>query len=144
MALNYCYLSRLTEMVSQGAVGIKGGKISPMRQVPAQITRPEYVGKSGPSKFAGSNIPNDEVLEVMRAASKLAANALVTVGRSILPGVSTDFLDKIGHEYLCDHGAYPSTLGYRGFPKSLCTSINEVICHGIPDSGNFADRYRKY
>ena len=56
------------------------------------------------------------------------------MGESILPGVSTDFLDKIGHEYLCDHGAYPSTLGYRGFPKSLCTSINEVICHGIPDS----------
>ena len=111
-------------MASKAEVGIKGGKISPMRQVPTQITRPEYVGKSGPSKFSGSNIPNDEVIEVMRAASKLAANALVTVSQSILPGVSTDFLDKIGHEYLCDHGAYPSTLGYRGFPKSLCTSIN--------------------
>jgi methionyl aminopeptidase len=48
--------------------------------------------------------------------------------------VSTDELDRIGHEFLCDHGAYPSTLGYRGFPKSLCTSINEVVCHGIPDS----------
>ena len=62
-------------MASKAEVGIKGGKISPMRQVPTQITRPEYVGKSAPSKFAGSNIPNDEVIEVMRAASKLAANA---------------------------------------------------------------------
>src|SRR5690606_17937865 len=44
-----------------------------------------------------------------------------------------DELDRIGHEFLLDHGAYPSTLGYRGFPKSLCTSVNEVICHGIPD-----------
>jgi methionyl aminopeptidase len=52
----------------------------------------------------------------------------------VAPGVTTDELDRIGHEYLCDHGAYPSTLGYRRFPKSLCTSINEVICHGIPDS----------
>lgn len=49
------------------------------------------------------------------------------------PGVTTDFLDQIGHEFLCDSGAYPSTLGYRGYPKSLCTSLNEVICHGIPD-----------
>ena len=50
------------------------------------------------------------------------------------PGVTTDELDRVGHEFLCDHGAYPSTLGYKGFPKSLCTSVNEVICHGIPDS----------
>ncbi len=49
------------------------------------------------------------------------------------PGVTTDELDRIGHEFLCDHDAYPSTLGYRGYPKSLCTSLNEVICHGIPD-----------
>jgi methionyl aminopeptidase len=70
----------------------------------------------------------------MRTAGKIAADALVEVGRHIAPGVTTDALDAIGHEFLCDHGAYPSTLGYRGFPKSLCTSVNEVICHGIPDS----------
>ena len=50
------------------------------------------------------------------------------------PGITTDELDRIGHEFLCDHGAYPSTLGYKGFPKSLCARVNEVICHGIPDS----------
>ena len=50
------------------------------------------------------------------------------------PGVTTDELDRVGHEFLCDHGAYPSTLGYKGFPKSLCTSVNEVVCHGIPDA----------
>jgi methionyl aminopeptidase len=69
----------------------------------------------------------------MRVAGRLAAQALAAVGAAIAPGVSTDELDRIGHEFLCDHGAYPSTLGYRGFPKSLCTSLNEVICHGIPD-----------
>ena len=55
-------------------------------------------------------------------------------GKAVAPGVTTDELDRIAHEYMCDHGAYPSTLDYLGFPKSLCTSVNEVICHGIPDS----------
>ena len=54
--------------------------------------------------------------------------------RHVVPGVTTDELDRIGHEFLLDHKAYPSTLGYRGFTKSLCASINEVICHGIPDT----------
>ena len=70
----------------------------------------------------------------MRVAGRIAAEALAEVGRHIVPGVTTDQLDRVGHAYLVDHGAYPSTLGYRGFPKSLCTSLNEVICHGIPDS----------
>jgi methionyl aminopeptidase len=57
----------------------------------------------------------------------------------VAPGVTTDELDRIGHEFLLDHGAYPSTLDYKGFPKSLCTSVNEVICHGIPDSRRLAE-----
>jgi len=70
----------------------------------------------------------------MRIAGRIAADALAVVGAACVPGTTTDELDRIGHEFLCDMGAYPSTLGYRGFPKSLCTSLNEVICHGIPDS----------
>lgn len=70
----------------------------------------------------------------MRVAGRIAADALQEVGSHIRPGITTDELDAIGHGFLLDHGAYPSTLGYRGYPKSLCTSINEVICHGIPDS----------
>ena len=75
----------------------------------------------------------------MRVAGQLAARALDEVGRHVAPGVTTDELDRVGHEYLVDHGAYPSTLGYRGYPKSLCTSLNEVICHGIPDDTVIAD-----
>ncbi len=75
-----------------------------------------------------------ETVERVRIASRIAAQALAEVGRHVAPGVTTDELDAVGHEFLLDHGAYPSTLGYRGFPKSLCTSLNEVICHGIPDS----------
>lgn len=109
------------------------GKISPLRRVPAHIERPEYIGKNSET-VRHPEIKNAETIERIRRASQLAARALQEVGAHVAPGVTTDELDRVGHEYLCDHGAYPSTLEYMGFPKSLCTSINEVICHGIPDS----------
>ncbi len=113
---------------------LERGTVSPARTVPASIARPEYVGRPAPAKFEGSEVKSAEVIERIRRASKLAAQAIEEVGRHITPGVTTDELDAIGHQFLIDHGAYPSTLGYRGFPKSLCSSLNEVICHGIPDS----------
>jgi methionyl aminopeptidase len=103
-----------------------------MRKVPAQIERPEYVGKKRP-QIDESDVKTPEMIERMRVAGRIAAQALEEVGRHVRPGVTTDELDRIGHDFLVDHGAYPSTLGYKGYPKSLCTSINEVICHGIPD-----------
>jgi methionyl aminopeptidase len=102
--------------------------------VPASIARPEYVDRPAPQPFTGSEVKDAETIERIRAACRLAAQARELVGAAVAPGVTTDELDRIGHEFLCDHGAYPSTLGYRGFPKSLCTSVNEVVCHGIPDS----------
>ncbi|HEX5017664.1 MAG TPA: type I methionyl aminopeptidase [Actinomycetes bacterium] len=110
------------------------GKLSPRRAVPAHIERPEYVDRPAPAPFHGSEVKDADTIERMRVAGKLAAQALAEVATHIAPGVTTDELDRVGHEFLCDHGAYPSTLGYKGFPKSLCTSINEVVCHGIPDS----------
>ena len=105
-----------------------------MREVPSSIERPHYVGRERPDRFTGSEVKDADTIARMRIAGRLAAQAMAAVAEHIAPGVTTDELDRIGHEFLCDHGAYPSTLGYRGFPKSLCTSINEVICHGIPDS----------
>jgi methionyl aminopeptidase len=113
---------------------IAPGRISPRRPVPANITRPEYVDQPGPTPFTGSEVKDADTIERMRVACRLAAQARDLVGSHVAPGVTTDELDRIGHEFLCDHGAYPSTLGYKGFPKSLCASVNEVICHGIPDS----------
>jgi len=110
------------------------GTVGPRRQVPASIPRPEYVGRPGPERYTGPDVVAPEVIERIRVASTIAARALALVGEHVAPGVTTDELDRIGHEYMLDHHAYPSTLGYRGFPKSLCTSVNEVICHGIPDS----------
>ena len=110
------------------------GRVSPRRPVPAEIARPEYVDRPAPAPYTGPEVKDADTIERMRVAGRLAAQAMHEVARHIEPGVTTDELDRIGHEFLCDHGAYPSTLGYKGFPKSLCTSINEVICHGIPDS----------
>ena len=110
------------------------GVLGPQRTVPVNIARPEYVGKPGPSPFDGPEVQTQETIALMRVAGKLAANALAEVGKAVAPGITTEELDQIGHDYLCDHGAYPSTLGYRGYPRSLCSSLNEVICHGIPDS----------
>jgi methionyl aminopeptidase len=101
--------------------------------VPAHIERPEYVGRKAPEPYRGPEVKDADTIERMRVAGRFAAQALEEVARHITPGVTTDELDRVGHEFLLDHGAYPSTLGYRGYPKSLCTSVNEVICHGIPD-----------
>jgi methionyl aminopeptidase len=119
--------------------GLRPGRISPRRSVPETIIAPEYVDRPAPAPYDGPEVKDPAIIEAMRTAGRLAADALVEVGRHVLPGVSTDALDAVGHEFLCDHGAYPSTLGYRGFPKSLCTSVNEVICHGIPDSTVLAE-----
>ena len=116
------------------------GDLSPVRTVPPHIERPEYVGKDREAPFTGSEVKDADTIERIRVASKLAARALEAVGQAVAPGVTTDELDRIGHEFMCDHGAYPSTLHYRPHPqsaefvKSLCTSVNEVICHGIPSS----------
>ncbi|MDR2453781.1 MAG: type I methionyl aminopeptidase [Bifidobacteriaceae bacterium] len=116
------------------------GVVSPRRPVPGSIPRPEYVGKAEPDSepWPGGEVKDAATIERIRRASAIAADALAEVGRHVEPGVTTDYLDGIGHQYLVRRGAYPSTLGYRGYPKSLCASVNEVICHGIPDSTELA------
>ena len=110
------------------------GTLSPPKSVPSGIVRPEYVGKKEPAQHVGGDVYTPEEIERIRAAGRIAAGAIEAAGQAVAPGVSTDELDAIAHDYVTSHGAYPSTLGYRGYPKSCCTSINEVICHGIPDN----------
>jgi methionyl aminopeptidase len=113
---------------------LRPGRQTPIRPVPPTIRRPSYVGKPGPGPCTEPMIQPPEVIEAMREAGRIAAQALAEGGRAVRPGVTTDEVDRVVHEFLVDHGAYPSTLGYKSFPKSCCTSLNEVICHGIPDS----------
>jgi len=115
------------------------GEVSRRRAVPANIERPEYVDKPTPDKNLSPEVKDAETIELMRVAGRVAAQAMEAAAAVIAPGVTTDEIDRVGHEFLLDHGAYPSTLGYRAFPKSLCTSVNEVVCHGIPDSRRLED-----
>lgn len=110
------------------------GVLSPERGVPSNIVRPPYVGKSAPPAHTGGDVYDHETIEKIRRAGKISSQALDLIGSLIAPGMTTDEIDQIGHDYVISQGAYPSTLGYRGYPKSLCTSLNEVICHGIPDN----------
>ncbi len=113
---------------------VQPGAVSPIRAVPRHIRRPPYVGRPGPDPYTGSHVQSADTIARMRVAGRVAAQALQAAAAAIAPGVTTDELDQVAHEFLIARGAYPSTLGYRGFPKSCCTSVNEVICHGIPDS----------
>jgi methionyl aminopeptidase len=115
------------------------GRVAPRRPVPGWIERPEYVDRPAPAAGDGPEVKDAETIEKMRVAARIAARAMAAAAEVIAPGVTTDEIDRVGHEYLLDHGAYPSTLGYKAFPKSLCTSVNEVICHGIPDSRPLED-----
>ena len=115
------------------------GVVSPRRPVPTSIERPEYVDKPAPTLDGASEVKDADTIERMRVAGRLAAQAMEAAAAVIAPGVTTDEIDRVAHEFLVDHGAYPSTLGYKGFPKSLCTSVNEVVCHGIPDDRRLED-----
>ncbi|MEX2659586.1 MAG: type I methionyl aminopeptidase [Acidimicrobiales bacterium] len=119
---------------------VRAGKLSPWRTVPPEIGRPPYAetGKVAP-RTSDREIKTPEQLTRMRAAGAAAAEVLMEVGAAVAVGVTTDELDRIGHEAAVARSAYPSTLNYNGYPKSLCTSINEVICHGIPDDRPLAE-----
>lgn len=109
------------------------GRVSARRAVPEHIERPEYLFHSGPERVSASETKSPEVVERIRRAGRIAADALQAMAAAVRPGITTDELDRIGHEYIIGQDAYPSNLGYEGFPKTVCTSVNEVICHGIPD-----------
>ena len=115
------------------------GVVSKALSVPSNIVKPEYVGKKAPAEWTGGHVKSADQIEKIRTAGKLAAQAIKLAGSSIKVGMSTNELDVIVHDFLISNGAYPSTLGYRGFPKSCCTSVNEIICHGIPDDLEIQD-----
>ncbi|HTL41876.1 MAG TPA: type I methionyl aminopeptidase [Pseudolysinimonas sp.] len=118
---------------------LTAGVVSPERGVPRSIARPEYVGRREPRDPGHGDIYTAEEIARIRESGRIAAGAVEAAGAAIRPGITTDELDAIAHRYLIDNGAYPSSLGYRGYPKSSCTSVNEVICHGIPDDTRLVD-----
>jgi len=127
-------------LASYAPVGtLTKGAVSPERPVPAHIERPNYVGLEAPPEYIGEDVYDAATVERIRRAGQLAADAMVATGKLIRPGITTEELDAYAHQYLVERGAYPSCLSYRGFPKAICTSVNEVICHGIPDTTVLAE-----
>ena len=119
---------------------IRPGRISGPRPVPVQIPRPPYVAADGrPSGRTLPPLTDSGAIARLRAAGAAARRVLDVVGRHVAVGVTTDELDVVAHDAYIAEGGYPSPLGYRGFPKSICTSVNEVVAHGIPDSRPLAD-----
>lgn len=105
-----------------------------MRAVPAHIARPPYADSGDVRRWNESAIKSPDVISRMRHAGKMAAEVLRLAGEYVRPGISTDAIDAYVHDLCIARNAYPSPLNYSGYPKSVCTSVNEVICHGIPDS----------
>ncbi|MCU1396202.1 MAG: map [Ilumatobacteraceae bacterium] len=114
---------------------VEPGVVGSLRTVPPSIDRPPYIATGGqPGARPGPQIIDFESLPRLRHACQVAATVLLEAGRTVRPGVTTAELDAVAHEAYVSRGAYPSTLGYRDFPASVCLSVNEVACHGIPDS----------
>ncbi|KAA8493643.1 Methionine aminopeptidase 1 [Porphyridium purpureum] len=119
---------------------LRVGKVSASRSVPAHIKRPDYA-RNGTSKLEENARRSAKLTQLsqaeigrMRTVCRLAREVLDIGARMIRPGVTTDQIDAVVHDACIERNAYPSPLNYYHFPKSLCTSVNEVICHGIPDS----------
>ena len=115
------------------------GEVTPMRSVPPQINRPPYADTGEFVPYDEPRIKSPETIAKMRASGALAAEVLAKAGELVAPGVTTESIDLQIHEWFIERNAYPSTINYHGYPKASCTSVNEVICHGIPDSRPLQD-----
>ena len=122
---------------------VRQGSISPLRSVPDHIELPTYVVEGRVDRWDEPAVKSPDVIERMRRTGAEAARILALAGQAVAPGVTTEEIDRIVHEATIEAGAYPSPLLYGGpdnpFPKSVCTSVNEIICHGIPDDRELRD-----
>ena len=136
----WCGSGRKYKRCHKGTEGrVLQGVISPMRSVPAHIARPPYADTGDVPRWTESRVKTPDVIERMRHACTVAADILSQAGAMVAPGVSTDEIDVFVHELTIANNGYPSPLNYHRYPKSVCTSVNEVICHGIPDSRALVD-----
>mmetsp|Transcript_21681 Transcript_21681/g.27250 ORF Transcript_21681/g.27250 Transcript_21681/m.27250 type:complete len:367 (+) Transcript_21681:83-1183(+) len=115
------------------------GILSPTRKVPENILRPDYAADGVPKAKSpvfpwDIEVKTEEDIEGMRVSGRIAREVLDIAGQAVQAGITTDEIDQIVHNACIERNAYPSPLNYHGFPKSVCTSLNEIICHGIPDS----------
>lgn len=118
---------------------LRPATITKRLEIPEHIEKPDYYFTSIPKKEQESKFQHEievkdaKQIEALREVAVLARKTLDLGHKAVKAGVTTDEIDKIVHQFIIDNNAYPSPMNYYKFPKSLCTSVNEVICHGIPD-----------
>ncbi len=136
----WCGSGRKYKRCHKGKEGrVTKGLVTPMRPGPGHIARPPYAETGRPPRRSEDAIKSADVIARMRRAGTAAAEILRRAGEMVAPGVTTEEIDVFVHDLTIEMGGYPSTLNYHGYQKSLCTSVNEVICHGIPDSRALED-----
>ncbi|XP_019734622.1 methionine aminopeptidase 1D, mitochondrial isoform X1 [Hippocampus comes] len=119
---------------------VRPATVRPAYPVPRHIEQPDYVGTGLVPEWPDYiEIKNAEQIEGLARACQLARHVLLLAGESLKVGMTTDEVDFLVHQETIQHNAYPSPLRYGGFPKSVCTSVNNVVCHGIPDSRRLED-----
>src|SRR5262245_10385463 len=136
----WCGSGRKYKRCHRGMEGrVAAGTVSPMRSVPEHIERPPYAATGRVTRWDEPAVKSADLIARMRVACSMAADILRLAGEAVRPGMTTDEIDVIVHDLTIERDAYPSPLNYNHFPKSVCTSVNEVICHGIPDSRALVD-----
>ncbi|VDN02294.1 unnamed protein product [Thelazia callipaeda] len=126
---------------------LRPAPVTSKRIVPENIMKPDYAFRADGvsecerlARFSNEiKVLNDEEIDQMRVACKLAREVLDEAALVCEPGMTTDLIDSVVHEACIERDCYPSPLGYHQFPKSVCTSVNEVVCHGIPDLRKLED-----
>ncbi|XP_063115350.1 methionine aminopeptidase 1D, mitochondrial isoform X5 [Cavia porcellus] len=114
--------------------------VSSARPVPKHIKKPDYVTTGIVPDWGDSiEVKNEDQIQGLHQACQLARHVLLLAGKSLKVDMTTEEIDALVHQEIISHNAYPSPLGYGGFPKSVCTSVNNVLCHGIPDSRPLQD-----
>ena len=132
--LCWCGSGRKYKRCHKGSEGrVLPGRVTPLEPFPEDIPRPDYATTGEPRRWDESRVKPPEVIERMRQSGRHAAEVLRLAGEFVRPGITTEAIDREVRRLCLERRCYPSPLNYHGYPKSVCTSVNEVICHGIPD-----------
>ncbi|GFE53459.1 hypothetical protein BaOVIS_008630 [Babesia ovis] len=139
------YFARAKKLNATPTVQFGEYQVLPSHEIPSHITRPPYASLTDPSQLRAyysrpcphAEVKSNDQIRAMRDAAKIAADCLRCCMSATRENMTAEDIDRIGHEFIVSRGAYPAGVGFHGFPKAICISVNEVACHGIPNTRPF-------